>query len=199
VPRKNPNEITIYQLKATLDQSDPLIWRSFELRGDTSLDELHIILQVLFDWTNSHLHLFRARGIEYSDPMFEIEEAEDEADVTLEQVAPVARSTFTYEYDFGDSWELNLAVTKRFPADPDTDYPRLLEGGRAAPPDDVGGIWFYNQLAEFLRQPGGLKAAAKVDKTADWDVYEEWLPEGFDPDVFDSTEINGALHRRWGI
>jgi hypothetical protein len=198
MPRKKPGEITIYQLKATLNQSDPPIWRSFELRGDTSLDELHIILQVLFEWTNSHLHLFRARGSEYSDPMFEIEETEDEAGVTLAQVAPIARSTFTYEYDFGDSWEVNLAVTKRFPAEPNTRYPRLIDGERAAPPDDVGGIWIYNQLAEILRQPNGLQAAAEQDPEADWEMYEEWLPEGFDPDVFDSAEINAALQRIWG-
>lgn len=197
MPRKTPGEITIYQLKATVQQSDPTIWRSFELRGDTSLEVLHYILQVIFDWTNSHLHTFRARGIEYSDPMFLLEEAEEETNAMLAQIAPAVRSKFTYEYDFGDSWELGLVVVKRFPAEPDTRYPRLIDGERAAPPDDVGGIWFYNQLAEIMRQPGGLAAAAKQDKEAEWDVYQEWLPEGFDPDIFDRNSINADLRLIW--
>lgn len=198
MPREKPGEITVYQLKATIELSDPPIRRSFEVRGDASLSELHYALQVVFDWTNSHLHLFRARGIDYSDPMFELEDVEDEADVTLEQIAPVTRSTFSYEYDFGDSWKVNLKVAKRFPAEAGVRYPRLIDGERAAPPDDVGGIWFYNDLAEILRRPGGLKAAARQDPTADWDIYEEWLPEDFDPDIFDRDSINAALDRIWG-
>jgi hypothetical protein len=54
------------------------------------------------------------------------------------------------------------------------------------------------KLAEIPRQPGGLKAAAEQEPTTDWDIYEEWLSESFDPDIFKRDSINAALDRIWG-
>jgi hypothetical protein len=195
MPRKKPGEITIYQLKATLRHSDPPIWRSFELRGDTPLDSLHYILQALFDWDGDHLHCFLARKIEYGDTEY-LEGAEEEMDVTLAEIAPAKRSKFMYEYDFGDSWQVDLVVTDRFPADPDGTYPRLIDGERAAPPDDVGGIWMYEQLAEIMRQPGGLEAAVAAEgEESGLELYLDWFPEGYDPDAFDREAVNADLSR----
>jgi hypothetical protein len=181
MPRKKPGEITIYQLKATLRHSDPPIWRSFELRGDTPLDSLHYILQALFDWDGDHLHCFLARKIEYGDTEY-LEEAEKEMDVTLAEVAPAKRSKFMYEYDFGDSWQVDLVVTDRFPADPDGTYPRLIDGERAAPPDDVGGIWVYEQLAEIMRsQAASKRPSQQKGKSPTWNCTSTGSPKATTP------------------
>jgi len=49
----------IYQLKVTLDDSKPPIWRRLLVPGNINLFELHAIIQLSMGWTNSHLHMFR--------------------------------------------------------------------------------------------------------------------------------------------
>lgn len=67
----------IYQLKITLNDSKPPIWRRIQVRADTPLSTLHDIIQDIMPWTNSHLHQFivgdwRA-SIFFSDPQFELD------------------------------------------------------------------------------------------------------------------------------
>lgn len=59
-----PNAV-VYQLKITLHGISPLIWRRLLVRAETSLAELHHILQLALGWTNSHLHRFLIHGKEY--------------------------------------------------------------------------------------------------------------------------------------
>ena len=54
---------------------------------------------------------------------------------------------FVYEYDFGDSWQHEIVLEKILEPEPNVAYPRCIEGARACPPEDVGGIWGY---ADFL-------------------------------------------------
>jgi len=178
----------VYQLKATLKYSKPPIWRRIQLRGSTTLGDLHDILQSIMEWDDDHLHCFTVRKVTYTDLKFGLEEAEDEWETTLEQIAPRARSRFMYEYDFGDSWEVDLVVEKRLPPDPTTHYPVLLKGARAAPPDDIGGIWAYEHLVELVRNPDD-------PEREEWLEHLEFFPDDFDPDVFDAEAINRRLSR----
>ena len=58
-------------------------------------------------WDNYHLHQFTIGGIEYGQPHPDYgTEVEDERKVRLYQVAPEENVKFSYEYDFGDNWEL---------------------------------------------------------------------------------------------
>src|SRR5215831_15158807 len=59
-----PNTV-IYQLRITLRGISPLIWRRLLVRAETSLAELHHILQLALGWTNSHVHRFITHGKEY--------------------------------------------------------------------------------------------------------------------------------------
>jgi hypothetical protein len=42
-----------------------LIWRRLLVHADTSMADLHHILQLVMGWTNSHLHRFLIHGKEY--------------------------------------------------------------------------------------------------------------------------------------
>ena len=57
--------IGVYQLKVALRGISPLIWRRLLVRADTSIADLHCILQLVLGWTNSHLHRFLIHGKEY--------------------------------------------------------------------------------------------------------------------------------------
>jgi hypothetical protein len=47
------------QLKVTLLDIQPAIWRRLLVPAVIKLPKLHTVLQLAFDWTNSHLPAFR--------------------------------------------------------------------------------------------------------------------------------------------
>lgn len=62
------SSITIYQFRVVLCGVSPLVWRRLLVASDTSIAELHEILQSAFDWSGEHLHIskdFTARTERY--------------------------------------------------------------------------------------------------------------------------------------
>ena len=75
--RKEPGS-PIYQLKVTLQESDPPIWRRILVPATISLGKLHDVLQVAMGWMDCHLHQFVAEGTYYAPPEAQLEDAENE-------------------------------------------------------------------------------------------------------------------------
>lgn len=48
----------VYQLKVSLRDIEPPIWRRIHVWEDTKLPQLHRILQLSFNWEDYHLHDF---------------------------------------------------------------------------------------------------------------------------------------------
>ena len=96
-----------------------------------------------------HLHRFQIGQRQYRLPNpMDIEfgiRLIDERKVRLSEVAAGAgqRVKFLYEYDFGDSWRHSIKLEGIVSEEPGTKYPRCTDGGRACPPEDVGGLWDY--------------------------------------------------------
>ena len=174
---------TAHQLKITLLEVDPPIWRRVLVPSDATLGDVNFILQAAMGWTSSHLHQFTIQDVEYSDPRFEIDDTEDEFAVTLAEVAPAERSRFTLLYDFGDGWEHEVVVEKILPSEPSQRLPRCLAGERARPPEDCGGPWGYQDLLEAIGDP----------KHEEHDAMLEWVGGAFDPEVFDLADLNKRL------
>jgi hypothetical protein len=174
----------VYQLKVTLQWSDPPIWRRLLVRGDDPLSMLHDHLQTAFDWEDGHLHEFKIGNAAYSIPP--PKEFRDEFDspaknskrVKLAEAAGKG-ARFTYLYDFGDSWLHEIEVEKILPAEPGRKYPICIDGARAAPPEDCGGIGGYEMQLEILADP----SRPEYEDTLDW-MGEDFDPERFDPDDF---------------
>jgi hypothetical protein len=59
------SERVILQLRAVLRGISPLIWRRLLVPSDSSIAQLHEVLQVAFGWEDMHLHRFEIRGREY--------------------------------------------------------------------------------------------------------------------------------------
>ncbi len=49
----------VYQIKITLKDIKPPIWRRLQVTNDTVLEKLHEIIQVAMGWSNYHLHQFQ--------------------------------------------------------------------------------------------------------------------------------------------
>ena len=61
--RNEPDEI--YQFRAVRRAISPLIWRRLLVRSDSTLADLHEILQVAFGWEDVHLNRFEIRDRGY--------------------------------------------------------------------------------------------------------------------------------------
>jgi len=173
----------IYQLKVTLDDNKPPIWRRILVSENITLRDLHEIIQRVMGWRNYHLHLFRISGQIYGDP--EDDETgmlgtKNEARYRINQFWLREKSKFSYEYDFGDGWEHTILVEKITSTDPSAYYPVCIAGKRACPPDDVGGIWGY---ADFLE-------ATADSAHGEHDEMLEWAGGEFDPEKFDLDQVN---------
>lgn len=178
-----------YQLKVSLRGTRPPIWRRVEVPADISLARLHDVIRLAFGWYGGHLHVFSTPHGEFGDTDAEFDLGHrPEAPVTLEQVAPAARSKITYTYDFGDDWTHDVVVEKVLDRDEPT-RPRCTGGRRAAPPEDSGGIWGYAELIEALHDPGHPEHVERL----------EWLglddPADFDPERFEPAAVSKALAR----
>jgi len=86
-PIKSPN--VIYQLKITLDDSRPPIWRRVLVPGSFNLYQLHQVIQGAMGWTDSHFHQFDINSERYAIPSIEDwAPVTDERNFKLEQIAP---------------------------------------------------------------------------------------------------------------
>jgi len=109
----------IYQIKVTLDESKPPLWRRILVPGDITLAKFHYILQVAMGWTDSHLHQFLVGQTIFGQPHPDYGfDMQDERRVKLKQIIPSEGFKFRYEYDFGDSWLHNLLVEKVLEPEP---------------------------------------------------------------------------------
>lgn len=151
-----PAPKSIYQIKVTLNNSKPPIWRRFLVNENITLSKLHDILQTVMGWMNSHLHHFIINSEFYSEPFdddFGMVETKDESRFKLNQFVNRAGFRFRYEYDFGDSWLHSLVVEKILPAEKGVRYPVCVTGKRACPPEDVGGVWGYKDFLKSSPTP----------------------------------------------
>ena len=132
----------VYQLRISLDEADPSIWRRLWVPGTLTLAKLDLVIQTAMGWTNSHLHEFNIDGRRYGmvddewpsdEPV--LEDKRHKLDKILGDV-----KEFTYTYDFGDNWLHIVTVEQVLAANDMNCWPMCLDGRNACPPEDVGGM-----------------------------------------------------------
>jgi hypothetical protein len=180
-----------YILHVSIRDSSPLIWRKLSVSGDFTLWDLHQVLQIAFGWDDDHLHLFKIRSVRYVPPEILDDEddelVKDEDEFTLDGLGLRTGQKFRYLYDFGDSWEHEITVSRILPADEEggsLPVPVCLEGEMAAPFEDSGGIWSFMDKLEILKDP----------THDEYNNIYDWFGN-FDPERFDIEEINDNLKK----
>ncbi|NQT14032.1 MAG: MarR family transcriptional regulator [Planctomycetes bacterium] len=183
---RSKGEVTVYRFKITLKNTRPPIWRRIETK-DVTLQKLHELTQTAMGWTNSHLHQFEIGDTRYANPRF-MEHAGDDfgaisyAGVRVSDLVSQhgTKLQIDYEYDFGDGWQHSIVLEKVTDGEPGVRYPRCIDGDRACPPEDVGGVWGFADFVEAITN-------------SDHEQHEEFL-EWNGP--FDATEFDAKKATR---
>jgi hypothetical protein len=177
----------LLELKLTLVDTKPPIWRRLVAPSQISLKRLHELIQAVADWKDDHLHEFVIAQRRYGRPApREVVPVQNEALFRLHSL-PLAEGTrFTYVYDFGDHWEIEVEVERVLSRNPGGPYPLLLGGARAFPPGDSGGVPGYEMLLEALSDP----------THPEHEEYRRWVGADSDPERFDLEKTNERLRLR---
>ena len=179
----------LYQLKITIRDCKPPIWRRIVVRADMKLDRLHRVIQTAMGWLDCHLHQFQVGRVCYGipDPEFDDfgEEMLNEKQYTVADLAPMAKKRFIYEYDFGDNWEHEVVVEKVLPPDAAFKHPICLGGANAHPPEDCGGSPGYADFVDAMADP----------KHEDHERMKEWIGGSWDASRFNLEATNAGLKR----
>jgi hypothetical protein len=96
----------IYQVQLWIRQISPMIWRRIRVRRESTLAQLHDIIQIVFGWSDEYLHRFLIHGRDYEvsrdgGPRF----SRHARHVRLGDFQFRPNERFLDEYDFGDHWQ----------------------------------------------------------------------------------------------
>lgn len=132
----------IYQLHFMPRGISPPVWRTILIRGHSTIADHHCILQITFNWTDSHLHWFVIRGKEYGIGRSVCTTCRNDAsEIYLANFHFRLSGTFRYEYDFRDLWRHQIRLEAVRPLQTENLYPVCIAGAGASPPEDCGGPW----------------------------------------------------------
>jgi len=183
-------EENFYLLKIELIGIEPTIWRRFVVPLNITLDRLHDVIQIVMGWTDSHLHEFTIENKRYTEYPESVEDGLHCGRYQLGDLIKQKGRTFHYLYDFGDSWEHKLVLEEnRYSNSKLRMDLTCLEGERACPPEDVGGVSGYFEFCEALKDP----------EHEEHESYMAWSGGDYDSELFDANTVNGELMKyfRW--
>jgi len=130
----------------------PLVWRSIIVPETITLQKLHPVLLWTMGWHGGHLHEFVFMGRRYGEADLEWGQQDDvlpEQRVSLAKALAGVTSTFTYLYDFGDSWQHLVQVEDYVPA-PAAKVIRCVGGAPTAAARECGRRIRLSQPAHLI-------------------------------------------------
>ncbi|MEM8505859.1 MAG: plasmid pRiA4b ORF-3 family protein [Cyanobacteria bacterium P01_D01_bin.1] len=170
----------VYQLKITLADSAPEVWRRVIIPSSATLAELHHVIQQSMGWEDLHAYQFRL-GLGKDKMLSSVDQP---AAQFLTSEAAV-NQTLYYNYDAKSGWlhRIELEVSETDEAK-NLSAPVCVDGQSACPPEGSGGVWGYDDLLAKLEDPEDPDYLDLIDKYGD-----------FDPDTFKISEANARLSK----
>jgi hypothetical protein len=153
----------------------PEIWRRFSISVEASFLDLHNAIQAAMGWENKSPHEFRhgkgKRLVDVIGPVGlqgVIGEFQDETQVTLADYVGKKKlpMRLLYRYDFADEWIHEVVLEKKEEGE---GGPKIIDGGRACPPEDFGGHFQYMQALH-----GEIG----------------WMNPGYEPEKFEPEKVD---------
>ena len=148
----------VVDLNATLMDLSYPVTRKLTVPEHIRLTDLHLVLQAAMGWENEHLYDFTC-GSRRSMHRWAVSDSDWASEFdhklktgTLADILAVMgkQKSFTYTYDMGDSWELELRPSA--PRAAEAGF-ALLEAVGTCPPEDSGGAPGFSYMLECLDDP----------------------------------------------
>lgn len=176
------SEPAAYQITVTLVDSEPEVWRRIVVPSDITLEALHGLLQRVMGWENLHDYSFR---VGLSPDQVLCDRATPLTQYLAYHINSYKQQPLYYYYDPEGGWAHRLTVEALDISDnKETTLPTCLDGAAACPPENIGGIWGYEEMLTTLEDPEDPNYIDILDKYGD-----------FDPLAFSLTEANQRLAR----
>src|SRR5690625_3264268 len=199
------------QIKVSLELEDINVWRRLTIPLNTTFRKFHNMLQIAFDWQNSHLYEFyifdEKTNVRKDDtvnifhpsyhhegkkPIMNIvasEEALEYGDhIPMKLDTNIMLSNYLpnykslkYIYDFGDDWRHNIEVEEVIETK-NKYYAICLDGEGDCPPEDVGGMPGYKMFMYIISDP----SHPEYNEMLSWGKMQGYTP-------FDIEYINIGL------
>ncbi|PYT84764.1 MAG: hypothetical protein DMG40_00765 [Acidobacteria bacterium] len=198
LPPQAETRFLVYELRTSLQDICPPIWRRLQIPSTFRLCCLHDALQIVMGWTDSHLHQFekddKCWGVPESFEDYDMDIL-DERRTEIGAVLKAQGDSVVYTYDLGDDWRHDVVLEKILPASDGTVRPVCLSGERHCPPEDVGGTSGYEEFLEVIFEP----------RHEEFKHYIQWAQGPspinrsvgrFQPEELNLTAVNRRLSRR---
>lgn len=174
-------KVNAFGLDIRLLDSPVEVWRRIVVPAGIRLPKLHEALQIAMGWRDAHLwEILWGDMIISSSPggdMYQLEKPaniRDAAKLRLSDLSLRQDSLLTYLYDFGDDWVHAIRVIRQL--GDEIDRPKVLDGGGACPPEDVGGVGGYEEFLAAWSDPDDPEHEDVRTWGTGW-----WTPGPFDP------------------
>lgn len=201
-----------YQIKITLVDSEPSIWRRVIVPAEITFKRLHDVIQFSMGWKNYHLYDFNIKDenlritcdeesiAEYefyskmkltkeNDPHGFIEnilkvKPKLSSKVKIDKYLTKVKS-IEYIYDFGDYWRHDITL-EDVVEEYEYGHPICIDAEGTCPPEDVGGIPGYSEFLEVMK-----------DKNhAEYERLREWADSQYYKETFNIEHTNMLMADR---
>lgn len=185
-----------YQIRISIKNIKPVIWRRLKIPGNITFQQLHQIIQAAFGWLDYHLYKFEFDKTVVTVPsddyppdlLYDKGVKELDSRTTMINELFDANDFCEYIYDYGDYWQHEIAIEKRLKDTKKNSVPLCLNGARHRPPEDVGGSGGYERFLNIIRD----KKDPERDNMLNW-AEKDTGGRIFDPEYFNKNEVNSEL------
>jgi len=195
--RKQVAKRPVFQFKITLQGIHPPIWRRIQISDLCTFWDLHVAIQDAMGWWDYHLHDFKVinpitnkkghMGIDADDD-FDILNTLPGWDFKVRDYIS-ANEKMIYSYDYGDGWKHMVEFEgEHSKLKQSRDYPICVDGERACPPEDVGGVPGYENFIIAINDPNH----------EEHDKFLQWVGGKYDPNKFSPKKVKfDNPRKRW--
>lgn len=178
---ENYNSDKVFEFKAVIFDSSPIIWRALKVPGSISFFDFHVALSDCFGWTDYPPHIFklyfdRSKPLKLRLPFFlkeKYKRNEMEAEIYLGQYFRKRGQKVKYKV-FG---EMSLKVyvelkSITYPLEGDV-YPQCTDGKNASIPQMFPEIYDFNDYLRIIENPVHILYEEIQEE------YKNWRPKSF--------------------
>ena len=176
----------VYCIKIVLNEINPPVWRRVHITSDTTLADLHLIIQSTMGWNNDAAHCFIKNSVKLRPRARHRDSASADhkpvlsyKDARVSHLFSAPGDTVLYTYSSGDGWTHLLVFEEAVTREKHADYPKCVGGARACPPESCSGTIGYLCMLEALNNPYHPEHEYALNRFG-----------AYDPDTFDKSDIN---------